>query len=424
MVSVFHLFCSSESEFITLIIEKVVSRISLLEVENPSIISTSGRGKNSKLSTGIGEKHESALNKCPLFGLEQRMKQLEEKLEFDRNETRIIGVVGIAGIGKTTLAMMLHEKWNCKFVRCAPLLGIRKMAEDYRPAWLRKTLLEVLLGGKFPVTNDKTTHESLKDTLLKTKVFVVLDDVSNKKQLKFLLGDLNWLKKGSKIVITSRDKSLIEEFVHDTYVVPPMNYEEALQLFNYHAFGDHVVHPSVTSTKLCREFVDCAGGNPLIIKLLGNQLHGRDEAQWEIRQGDLTHLGMVILNIFRFSYDELRADQRDMFLDVACFFRSENDYFVMSLLDSGDHNTTDNESEVRDLTHKCMIAISGGRVEMHDLLYMFGKIFSSQAFIEENGGKSRLWYTQEIIDALINQKVINVKQLRKGCRRITKSREV
>ncbi|RID75877.1 hypothetical protein BRARA_B02893, partial [Brassica rapa] len=392
---------SSESNFITFIVKKVkeVIRISLLEGENQSFLLSTEKGKTTKMSRLEREKHKSFHDKSPLFGIEKNMRQLEKKLEFDCSETRIIGVVGIAGIGKTTLLTILHEKWTCKFVRSVPLLGIHKKSEHYGLAWLRQTLLVVLLGGKFGVINDKTTHDSLKDKLLQTKVFVVLDDVSNKKQLKFLLGDLTWIKKGSKIVITSCDKSLIEEFVHETYVVPPLNYEEALQLFSNHASGDHL-----NSMKLCRELVDCAGGNPLVIKLLGKQLHGRDEAQREIRREDLIHFGLVILDIFRYHYDGLSEKQKDVFLDIASFFRSEDDNFVRSLLDSGDHDASDAESEVKDLTHKGVISILGCRVEMHDLLYMFGKIFSSQALIEENGGKSRLLYTPEIIDALIHQK--------------------
>lgn len=140
----FSLSCSSESEFISHIAEKILSSISLLEGKKPSLLPSSGKIESTKMFKDEGEYHENFLNGCPLFGLEQRMKQLEQKLEFDCNETRIIGVIGMPGIGKTTLAMMLHEKWNCKFVCCVPLLGIHKLSENYEPAWLRKTLLEVL----------------------------------------------------------------------------------------------------------------------------------------------------------------------------------------------------------------------------------------------------------------------------------------
>ncbi|CDY26385.1 BnaA02g23850D [Brassica napus] len=219
---------SSETEFITFAVNEVLKRVSLWEGENPSLFPSTERGKSTGLPIGTGEKHKTYQNKQHLFGMEHHMEQLEKKLEFDCNETRIIGVVGMPGIGKTTLAVMLHEKWNSQFIRCVPLLNIRKKSNDYGPVWLRKTLLEVLLEGKFPLISDKTTHESVKDILLHTKVFVVLDDLSDKKQLEFLLGNLGWIKKGSKIVISTCDKSLLDGCAHDTYVVPVLNDREAL----------------------------------------------------------------------------------------------------------------------------------------------------------------------------------------------------
>lgn len=174
------------------------------------------------------------LNKLPLYGIEQRVEQLEQILEFDCDETRIVGVAGMPGIGKTTLAMWLYENWNCKFVRCVPLLGIRKKSEEHGLVWLRTTLLKVLLGGEIPNINDKTTNESIKKELLQTKVFIILDDVTDKKQIEFLLGDFKWIKKGSKIVITARDKSLLEGLADDTYLVPQLDNNEAFQLLSYH----------------------------------------------------------------------------------------------------------------------------------------------------------------------------------------------
>lgn len=302
------------------------------------------------------------------------MKLLENKLKFDCNETLIIGVVGMSGIGKTTLAMLLHEKWNCKFLRCVPLLGIRKKSEQYGPVWLRKTLLEVLLEGKFPAISDKTTHESVKDKLLKTKVFLVLDDVSNKKQLEFLLSDLDWIKKGSKIIITTSDQSLLKGFADDTYVVPLLNDKEAFQLFTYHAFDDQNCSATQNFLSLSRKFVDYSRGHPQTLIILGTELHEKDEAHWEHRLRTITDCyNTRIQDVWRFSTDQLSEQQKDVFFDIVYFFKSEDEYFVRSLLDSGDPDTIDSVSELRDLADKFLITISDGRVEMNDLLYRFSK---------------------------------------------------
>ncbi|XP_023643371.1 uncharacterized protein LOC17875362 isoform X2 [Capsella rubella] len=323
------------SEFITLTIKEVMEK-----GEIASLFLSTGEGKSSDFQTGRGEKHKTYLNKCHLFGIEQRLEQLERKLEFDCNETRIIGVVGMPGIGKTTLAMMLHEKWNCKFLRCVPLLGIRKKSEEHGPLWLRKTLLEVLLEGKFPEISDKTTHESVKDKLLQTKVFVVLDDVSNKKQLEFLLSELDWIKKGSKIIITTSDQSLLKGFADDTFVVPLLNDKEAFQLFTYHAFDDQICSATQNFLSLSRNFVEYARGHPQALILLGIELCGKDEAHWEHTLGIITNRYNSWLQDI-FGFDQLNEQQKYVVLDIVYFFKSEDEYFVRSLLDSGDPDNTD-----------------------------------------------------------------------------------
>ncbi|KAL1222980.1 Disease resistance-like protein CSA1 [Cardamine amara subsp. amara] len=382
MVGIYSEENSSESDFITVTVKKVLERISLQ------------RAINTEFPTRKGEKHETYLNKNPLFGMELRMERLEKKLEFDCNETQIVGVVGMPGIGKTTLAMMLYDKWNCKFLRCVPLLGIRKKAEDYGTVWLRKTLLEVLLEGKFPVISDKTTHESVKDTLLQTKAFVILDDVSNKKQLEFLLGDLDWIKKGSKIVITTCDKSLLEGFPHDTYEVPELNDREAFQLFSYHAFGDKTCSPVGAFLTLSRMFVAYARGHPLALSLLGRELHGKDKGHWEyILEAVKKNSNMLFQDVWRFFTDQLNERQKDVFLDIVCFFKSEDEYFVRSLLDSQNSDSTNAVSEVKDLIKKFLITISDGQVEMNDLLYALGKDIGSRRWL-------RMWNYKDIISKL------------------------
>lgn len=108
------------------------------------------------------------------------------------------------------------------------------------------------------------------------KIFLVLDDVSHKNQVNFLLENLEWIKKGSKIVITTRDKSSIAGMVQDTYVVPGLNDKEALELFKHHAFKEKVSSTKGNFPKLSKKFVDYAGGNPLALEELGKELCGEE----------------------------------------------------------------------------------------------------------------------------------------------------
>ncbi|KAF2595580.1 hypothetical protein F2Q68_00010793 [Brassica cretica] len=281
---------SSETEFITFSVNEVLKRVSLWEGENPSLFPSTERGKSTGLPIGTGEKHKTYQNKQHLFGMEHHMEQLEKKLEFDCDKTRIIGVVGMPGIGKTTLAVMLHQKWNSQFIRCVPLLNI-----------------------------------------------------------------------------------------------------QAFQLFNYHVFDDKIRSSTNTFLTLSRKFVDYARGHPLALNLLGRELRGKDRDHWEHKLATLTSSNMMFQDVWRFSTDQLNERQKDVFLDIACFFNSEDEYIVRSLLDSGDPDSIDTVSEVRDLANKFLITISDSRIIMNDMMYTFGKDLGSPRWL-------RLWNYEDFIN--------------------------
>ncbi|KAG5383446.1 hypothetical protein IGI04_034916, partial [Brassica rapa subsp. trilocularis] len=262
-----------------------------------------------------------------LFGIEHRIKQVEEKFGFGYSaETRIVGIVGMPGIGKTTLATELFKRYENKFIRCVNFLKIRKETDA---GHLRMTFLKDLLPKTKTNITDKTTYDCLKSELVVNKVFVVLDDVSSDKHIKTLLGDLSWIKKGSRIVITTRDRALIADLDPNPYVVPRLNPRDGLMYFSFFALG---------------------GFNP------------------EMR--DYMKMSRVFV---------------DYSFEVA--------------------------SEITDLAYKFLISISGGRVEMHDLLHTFGMELCSLSSTEE---KCRLWKCQDIVAAL-HDKMLGLCGFAKMC---------
>ncbi|KAF3594265.1 hypothetical protein DY000_02024524 [Brassica cretica] len=255
--------------------------------------------------------------------MNHRIKQLQEMIDFNCDQTQIVGIVGMPGIGKTTLAEEYFERSNDRYSFNKIISDIRERGHHY----LEYKLLE----------GQKLNEEG---NIFSKKSFLVLDDVSQKKHIEFLLQNRRRIKKGSKIVITTRDKSSIAEFSPEIYVVPPLNDTDAWQLFNDHAFKGGASSTKGNFPKLTQKFVDYSGGNPRALEELGKELIG---------------------------YEELTEQQKDAFLDIACFFRSEEENYVKCLLDSecGD--------VVKKLAEKFFICISGGKIEMHNLLCAFGK---------------------------------------------------
>ncbi|EOA22234.1 hypothetical protein CARUB_v10002826mg, partial [Capsella rubella] len=282
-------------------------------------------------------------------GEEQRLKQLEEKLdvECNDNKTRVVAIVGMAGIGKTYLAKKLYEKLQKKIVvHMFICFGNGNSKEHGR---LQRTISRFL----------KPQCDGLKKQLSEEKSVVVLDNVSDQKEINALV---ERIKEGSRVVITTRDKSLLHGLACDVYEVPGLNDRDSLELFQSKT-GMKTLEGNFM--ELSRKLVDCSGGNPCALKEFGEELNGKDEGQWEARLGTLTKCFGKELRI---CYDELNEQQKDAFLDIAYFFRSHDESYIRSLLDSAEAG-----KELIDLADKFLIQVFDGRVEMHDLLLAMAK---------------------------------------------------
>ena len=114
----------------------------------------------------------------------------------------------------------------------------------------------------------------------------------------------------------------------------------------------------------------------------------------KIREKDKTQSSNVMMqDVWKFYIDQLNEQQKEVFLDIVCYFKSEDEYFVRSILDSGNPDSAGAVSEVTDLANKFLITISDSRIEMNDLVYTFGKYLRPPR-------RYRLWEYEDIINKL------------------------
>ncbi|XP_010492764.1 PREDICTED: disease resistance-like protein CSA1 [Camelina sativa] len=310
-------------------------------------------------------------------------------------------------IGKSTLARKLYEKLKDGFLSYTLIPDVHEISKKDGLSYLLTILLEDLLNVKDPnIETVQAAHQVYKDQLLRTKVFVVLDNVTSKDQIDALLGKRDWIKPGSKIVIATRDKSLIQSFVDDIYEVPGLSARDALQHFVHYAFHDQEGSAlrQGNFSKLSNDFVHYTKGNPLALKILGTELFGKNETHWDLKLKALDHhhispLGHSWLQkVWEGSYDGLSQQEKDMLLDIACF-RSLDENYLVSLLESDDTRNI-----MEDLVNMFMININAGKVQMHDTLYMLSKVLGQKATATDGKGRHRLWHHQTITDMLKNNK--------------------
>lgn len=332
----------------------------------------------------------------------QRLEQLEDALHLDCNEnkTRYVGIVGMAGIGKTYLANILFQKLKTK-IGCNVFLKLVRDKSKDQDLDLQKRLVEGLLNKTINFSS-KNPLEERKNDLIQKKVVVVLDNVSDKKEIERLLGNCNWIKEGSIIIITTRDKSLLKGLNCDLYEVPKLNDRDSLKLFRSRALVCSTVEENFM--ELYKKFMVYADGNPLALKNFGKELYGKEKDEWENRYGTLTQRSNPkIREKLRICYDELNEQQKYVFLDIAYFFRSEDENYVTSLLDSFDPESAEAGKElIRGLAEKFLISVCDGRVEMHNLLLTMAK-----ELVGATAGKYWLWRSncEEFSSALKNREV-------------------
>lgn len=88
-------------------------------------------------------------------------------------------------------------------------------------------------------------------------------------------GSHDWFGEGSRIIITTRDKHLLNaQKVKALHNISLLNDEEANRLFRKHAPQDH--RPIEDYELLSKDVVSYAGGLPLALTVLGRFLCDKD----------------------------------------------------------------------------------------------------------------------------------------------------
>ncbi|KAK2632702.1 hypothetical protein EUGRSUZ_L01200 [Eucalyptus grandis] len=259
----------NERSFDRTILEKW--KKSLLEVG--TLKGYEAKGYEAELVNSIVQKVLSELKKKfelviseNLVGIDSHVKTVMEFVDNKSHATLFVGIYGMGGIGKTTLAKTIYNKLSNQFEYCSFIANIRESWKHYGVHYLQNRLIYDILKRKNEVHNEDEGTKFMASKFKGKKVLILLDDVDNVIQLKCLIGKRDWFSLGSRIIITTRNKRILEEFRVD-YIYDPkeLDSDQSLILFSKHAFRKD--SPLKEFKDLTHEVVSITRGLPLSLEV-------------------------------------------------------------------------------------------------------------------------------------------------------------
>ncbi|XP_056164622.1 disease resistance protein RPV1-like [Syzygium oleosum] len=335
------------------------------------------------------------------------LEYIEELLDVDSDDyVRFVIIHGTGGIGKSTLARVIFNRFRSKF-NCSSFL---EDVQSHHPLDMQKKLLSETLGSNSAQeiydTNDGI--DRITRGLRKKKVLIVVDNVDKEKQLENLAGSCDWFGCGSRIIVTLRDLRIIRNKENQTrpsnymdYSVKEMAFDQAIQLFSKHAFRSNT--PSKDCYKFSKEVVSSVGKLPLTLEAVGSLFANTVKSEWDKTLEKLKQVPPHnVRETLMISINKLDNTERAIFLDIACFCIGEDKTYADYMWRSINHFP---HSAIDVLLLMSLIKIDKNNCFwMHDEIRDLGRYIVKEENIEDAAKRRWVQIDKNTLDILRSNK--------------------
>lgn len=194
------------------------------------------------------------VNSKGLVGIDKKIADIESLIRKESKDTRLIGIWGMGGIGKSTLAEKVLNKLRSGFEGCYFLANEREQSNRHGLISLKEKIFSELLGYDVKIDTLYSLPEDIVRRISCMKVLLILDDVNDLDHLEKLLGTLDNFGSGSRIIVTTRDEQVLKaNKVDEIYRLREFNHDKALEFFNLNTFNqsDDLRKKHARSRKSC-----------------------------------------------------------------------------------------------------------------------------------------------------------------------------
>ncbi|KAI3454951.1 hypothetical protein Pfo_011614 [Paulownia fortunei] len=275
-------------------------------------------------------KPTSSDKNCTVVGFDERSVQLMEVLTGKQSNLQIISIVGMGGIGKTTLVRYIYD--NPLIMQYFDIRAWVTISQEY-------TVLEILLGllHDIGVLADKKSQqgedqlaEQLYKILSGRRYLIVMDDLWSTQAWDKIKNFFPNNSSGSRIMVTTRQSNIAEQFLsHTPYKMDLLDENQSWNMLHEKVFAQEGCPPELV--EIGKSIARNCKGLPLAISVIGGVLANSKGTRqyWEyIAENVRSFIKLEndghCLKLLYLSYSHLPTHLKPYFLYMGIFSEDSN----------------------------------------------------------------------------------------------------